>query len=291
MRSESVRSESGTGVVGGKLVGILVSIITVCLDDRPGVERTIESIRRQTFRGWELIVVDGGSTDGTREVLERNRDVIASWTSERDGGVFDAQNKGARRARGEWLVFLNAGDEFASPDALAVAVARADGAEVVYGDVFWEKSTGERWDSPQPQVLTLGFFMRTALPHQATMVRRALFEREGPFDTSFRIAADHAFFLKAVVVHGARTKHVGVPLAVQRFGGVSTCDASFEALRLERHRAKQEVLTAALRARWEAELRAERGPVIHFLRNAFRPLARRLRGISRRLRNKPDCWV
>jgi glycosyltransferase involved in cell wall biosynthesis len=272
-------------------VTIAVSVVTVCLNDRDRLERTIESVRAQTFAGWELLVVDGGSRDGTLEVLERHADVIAWSTSAPDEGIFDAQNKGARHARGDWIAFLNAGDRFASPDALERAFERADGADVLYGDVIWEKPNGERWVSQQPDALTLGFFMRTALPHQATLVRRRLFERLGPFDTSFRIAADHAFFLNAIVVHGAHATYVPVPLAVQLVGGLSTSDDSFQTLRRERHRAKQEVLTPRLRAEWDAQVRAERGPVAYYLRNAFRSTARRIRAISRRLRNKPDCDV
>lgn len=277
--------------MAGGAVSVLVSVVTVCLNERRGLERTIESVRAQTFTAWELLVVDGGSQDGSLEVLERHRDVVAWSTSGRDGGVYDAQNRGARQARGEWLSFLNAGDAFASPDALERALARADGADVLYGDVIWEKPTGERLLSPQPEHLSLAFFMRTALPHQATLVRRGVFERHGPFDTSFRIAADHAFFLNAIVVNGAAARHVPAPLAIQASGGLSTRDASFQTLRLERHRITQEVLTPTLRADWDAQLRAERGPVAYHVRNALRPLARRVRAISRRLRHKPDCYV
>ncbi len=272
-------------------MSVAVSIVTVCLNDSRGLERTIESVRRQGFADRELHVVDGGSTDDTLEVLQRSGDVVTSWTSAPDGGVFDAQNKGAQRATGTWLAFLNAGDCFASDDALSVALERAADADVLYGDVIWEKPSGERWACPQPDPLTLEFFMRTALPHQATLVRRALFERVGPFDTSFRVAADHAFFLKAIVVHAARARHVPASLAVQAFGGLSTSDAWYPTLRVERQRAKDEVLSPALRANWEAYLSARRGPVVYYLRNALRPVARRLRGFSRRLRNKPDCYV
>jgi hypothetical protein len=122
-------------------------------------------------------------------------------------------------------------------------------------------------------------------------VRRELFERLGPFDTSFRVAADHAFFMKALVCHGARSRHVPVPLAIQVHGGLSTSAEWYPTLRVERQRAKDEVLSPVLRANWDAYLRARRGPVAYHLRNALRPLARRLRAVSRRIRNKPDCIV
>jgi glycosyltransferase involved in cell wall biosynthesis len=272
-------------------MSVAVSVVTVCLNDGAGLARTIDSVRRQSFEDRELLVVDGGSHDDSLDVIRRSGDAVTWWTSEPDGGVFEGQNKGARRARGEWLVFLNAGDRFASEDALRLALEGADGADIVYGDVIWEKPNGEQWVSQQPDPLTLEFFMRTALPHQATAVRRSVFERLGPFDTSFQVAADHAFFLKSIIVHGARTKHVPAPLAVQMFGGRSTCDSGFPTLRLERHRAKEELLPPLLRQDWEAHLRARRGPVLYYLRNKLRPLSRRLRAISRRLRHKPDSYV
>jgi glycosyltransferase involved in cell wall biosynthesis len=272
-------------------MSVSVSVVTVCLNDGAGLARTIDSVRRQSFRDLELLVVDGGSADDSVDVLRHSGDAVTWWASEPDGGVFEGQNKGARRARGEWLVFLNAGDRFASEDALRLALEGAEGADIVYGDVIWEKGTGERWISRQPDPLTLEFFMRTALPHQATAVRRSIFERLGPFDTSFRVAADHAFFMKSIVIHGARTKHVPAPLAVQVFGGRSTCEEWYPTLRLERQRAKEEVLPPLLRHNWEAYLRARRGPVLSYLRDKLRPSARRLRAISRRLRHKPDSYV
>jgi hypothetical protein len=92
-------------------------------------------------------------------------------------------------------------------------------------------------------------------------------------------------------MHGARTIHVPATIAIQAYGGLSTCDASFSALRLERQRAKDEILSPVLRAHWDAYLRARRGPVASWLRDAFRPLARRMRALSRRIRHRPDCYV
>jgi glycosyltransferase involved in cell wall biosynthesis len=275
----------------GWVMSRAVSIVTVCLNDARGLERTIESVRQQSFVDRELIVVDGGSADGSVDVLRRSGDTVTSWTSRSDGGVFDGQNEGARRARGEWLVFLNAGDTFAQPDALRLMMEHADGVDVVYGDAIWEKPTGERWVSAQPDPLTLEFFMRTALPHQATAVRRRRFEELGPFDTTFQVAADHAFFLKAIVIHGVRTRHVAAPVAVQLFGGRSTSGEWYPTLRLERQRAKEEILSPVLLQNWEQYLRASQGPVSYFVRTMLRPYARRLRGVSRRIRNKPDCHV
>jgi len=266
-----------------------VSIVTVCLNDAAGLARTISSVARQTFSDYELVVVDGGSTDGSVDVVRANGAVVTDWVSEKDAGIYDAQNKGVRRARGEWIIFLNAGDALASDDALARFFEGAPAEDVLYGDVVWEEKDGRRRVDAQPDVLTLEFFMRTNLPHQATAVRRALLERLGPYDTELRIAADYEFLLRSIVVHGATTRHVPVPLAVQVTGGLSSRPESFASLRAERKLAREKALSPLLREHWQAHLEAKRGPFVHFARNAFRPAARRLRRLSRALRGKPDA--
>jgi glycosyltransferase involved in cell wall biosynthesis len=271
----------------------LLSIITVNLNDRAGLVRTLESVARQSFRDRELIVVDGGSTDGSVEVVRERATagVVTDWVSEQDGGVYDAQNKGTRRARGTFCLYLNAGDALASDDALERFFAAGPPVEdLLYGDVVFEEEDGRQRAEATP-VLTWELLMRTNLPHQATVIRRSLFERVGPYDTGYRIAADYAFFLKAFVVDGATARHVPVRLAIQVMGGRSSRPDAFPLLREERARAKERVLTPALRAQWEAYLAAKRGPLLHHLRNAFRPMSRRLRTWSRRLRRRPDSPV
>jgi glycosyltransferase involved in cell wall biosynthesis len=267
-----------------------LSIVTVNLNDAAGLDRTLRSIAAQTFDDREVIVVDGGSTDGSLEVVRAHGSVVTSATSEPDGGVYDAQNKGTRRARGTYCLYLNAGDALASPDALARFFAAGPPVEdILYGDVIFED--GGRQRTERTPELTWALLMRTNLPHQATIVRRDLFDRVGPYDTTFRLVADYAFFLKAFVVHGATARHVPVPLAVQVLGGQSSRPDAFPLLREERARAKERVLSPALRAHWEAYLVARRGRVLHWLRSVFRPLSRRLRAWSRRARGRRDAPV
>lgn len=267
-----------------------LSIITVNRDDREGLARTIASVARQTFTDRELVVVDGASTDGSVELLRASAPVVTDWVSEPDGGIYDAQNKGILRAHGTYCLFLNSGDSLASDDALARVFAAAPEEDVVYGDVVFEEG-GRRRIEASPDTLGFAFLMRTMLPHQATLFRRALFDRVGRYDTSFRIVADYELLLRAVVVHGATARRIPGPLAVQVLGGVSTRPESFPVWRQERARAKEKVLSPAVRALWEDYLRARRGFLASFLRDAFRPLARRLRAMSRAFRGRPDAPV
>jgi glycosyltransferase involved in cell wall biosynthesis len=270
----------------------LLSIVTVNLNDRAGLARTLASIARQGFADREVIVIDGGSNDGSVEVIRENAAIVADWVSEPDGGIFEAQNKGLARARGTYCLFLNGGDSFASDDALERFFAAGRPVEeILYGDVVIEEADGRRRVDVSPEALTWAFFMRTSLPHQSSVFRRSLFERVGPYDTGLRIAADYAFFLKAVVVCGATTRHVPVALAIQVMGGRSSAHGSWPLVRKERVAAKERVLSPVLRAHWEEYLRARRGPVVHWLRTTFRPTARRLRGWSRRVRGKVDSPI
>ena len=112
-----------------------VSVITVCYNAIRGIEKTIQSVISQSHDDLEYIVIDGGSTDGTIDVIQKYRDKIAYFVSEPDGGIYDAMNKGIKVATGEWINFLNAGDTFASNDAITKSLSiDTEGIDVIYGD-------------------------------------------------------------------------------------------------------------------------------------------------------------
>jgi glycosyltransferase involved in cell wall biosynthesis len=273
-------------------VAPLLSIVTINLNDRRGLARTLASVGRQTFADRELIVVDGGSSDGSTDAIRENAAVVTDWVSEPDDGIFDAQNKGTRRARGTYCLYLNSGDELASPDALARFFDSAPPREdILYGDVVIEELDGRRRLEQSPENLTWAFFMTNTLPHQATVFRKGLFDRIGPYDTTLKVAGDYEFFLRAVVVHGATTRYVPVPLAIHPLGGVSTRPEAFPLVRRERVLAKEKVLSPVLRAHWEDYLVAKRGRTLQWLRVTLRPISRPARSFSRMLRGRPDSPI
>jgi glycosyltransferase involved in cell wall biosynthesis len=270
----------------------LVSIISVNLNGGAGLARTLASVARQTFADREVIVIDGGSTDGSAEVIRANAAVIADWISEKDGGIYEAMNKGIRRARGTYCVFMNGGDAFASDEALARFFGAGTPVEdILYSDavIEHEDKTTHVWEVPEK--LDWDYFMRTNLPHQSTAFRRDLFDRVGSYDTRLRVCADLELYLRAIVVRGATTRKAPGPLAIQASGGLSSRTESFQLLREERKLAKELALSPMLLAHWERYLAAKRGFLHHTLRNALRPLARRFRAWSRRLRGKPDAPI
>ncbi len=97
---------------------MLLSIITINYNDKFGLERTIKSVQEQTFTNFEHIIIDGGSTDGSKEVIEANKNSFSYWVSEPDKGIYNAMNKGIKEAKGEYLFFLNSGDHLNGQNAL-----------------------------------------------------------------------------------------------------------------------------------------------------------------------------
>jgi glycosyltransferase involved in cell wall biosynthesis len=262
----------------------LLSIITINLNDRDGLARTLASIASQSFPDRELVVVDGGSRDGSIDVIRGAGPLVTAWSSEPDRGVYDAQNKGIARARGTYLLFLNSGDALASPDALERLLAGPPEEDIVYGDAVIRHPDGRQEPWTFPDRLTFEFLMRGSLAHPATAIRRSVFERFGAYDTSLRVVADYELFLKAIVMERVSTRHVAHPIAVHVSGGLSWTHRGHGA---ERRRVQERTLGPVLLAHWEAHVQATR-PLLRRLRDPFRPLATSFRSLSRRLRGRAD---
>lgn len=190
------------------------SIITITYNNLDGLRRTAESVAVQTYADMEWIVVDGSSTDGTREWLQRMKDEShrndfrnfnssnLQILSEPDKGVYDAQNKGIRLAKGEFCFFLNAGDSFCRADVLERMMAMPLDADIVYGNEVVVDAEGKRVGYCKG-VENPGFvdLYNSCMKHQATFIRRALFEKYGEYDSSLRICADWEWFFRVIGFH------------------------------------------------------------------------------------------
>jgi glycosyltransferase involved in cell wall biosynthesis len=172
-----------------------VSVITAAWNALGGLKVTAASVAEQSCQDMEHVIVDGGSTDGTQEWLEGLSGRVR-WISEPDNGIADALNKALIVARGEYVLVLQAEDTFLDRNSLARALPHLSGGEdIVTFDVIFKTATRQRrWVS---RGLTSALAFKTTIPHQGAFCRRDLFERLGPFDTSFRIAMDYEFFLRA----------------------------------------------------------------------------------------------
>lgn len=173
----------------------LVTVVTICKNAHEVIAETVGSVLGQRYERLEYIVVDGGSADGTLELVRQFSGRIQQLVSEPDRGIYDAMNKGARLARGEWVCFMNAGDRFCDDDAISRALSTADSNDyVVYGDtiVHYGNQYSKLVPAGNPETL----WKRMVFWQQSTFVRRELL-LQYPFDLRYGIAADFKFYLSA----------------------------------------------------------------------------------------------
>lgn len=190
---------------------IKITVITITFNAVTTLEKTILSVLNQNYTNIECIVIDGGSTDGTVDIIKKYADHLAYWVSEPDKGIYDAMNKGIEYATGEWINFMNAGDFFYSDCTLEkVAEALKDqSAEIVYGQVVMHFSDNEfRLCKPGSMER-----IKNGLPfcHQATFVRTKLMKVG--FNTSFKVLGDLDFFIKQYRLN-VHFHEIDIPIAV-----------------------------------------------------------------------------
>lgn len=196
-----------------------LSIITITYRDLPGLRKTWESIRYQTFRDWEWIVVDGGSGPEVETFLSENNSEIAYWCSEPDKGIYNAMNKGIAKAKGERLLFLNSADTLADNGILQKVFSENHDADVLYGDTFYDRPNGLKYE-PYPEHLTMEHFMQHSICHQSSFIRRELLVKTG-YDESLRIVADWKRFME-MFVEGCTFHHLNYAVSIYDTKGIST---------------------------------------------------------------------
>ncbi|MGI9417094.1 MAG: glycosyltransferase family 2 protein [Geminicoccaceae bacterium] len=187
----------------------LVTVVTVTLNAGPTLQATMDSVLGQTYPRIESIVIDGGSTDGSVALLEAWSDRLAAWVSEPDHGIYDAMNKGIALARGDWVIFMNAGDRFAAPDRVeAMMRSAADNVDFLYGDV---ESPGRHGSETVPARPLDVMWQRISFSHQALFARTAIMKAR-PFDLAYDVIADYASYFTQYC-EGRRFRHVPIVVA------------------------------------------------------------------------------
>lgn len=196
---------------------ITFTIITVSYNCRTLIEKTIESVLQQDFPAKEYILIDGGSTDGTAEIIKKHAKHLAFWCSEPDGGIYQGMNKGLSHAQGEWILFLNAGDVFSANDVLTKVFpfTRNKEDEIIYGDIFTFKNN----EKIVKKALEPCNKQRMFFCHQAVFVRTVLM-KEHPFDTRFKMSADFYFF-KFCYLTNRKFRHIPVIVSIYDRTGIS----------------------------------------------------------------------
>jgi glycosyltransferase involved in cell wall biosynthesis len=193
-----------------------VSVVIACRNPGPRLQAAVGSVRAQADANCELLVIDGASSDGTREWLETQRPHLGALVSEPDGGVYEAMNKGIARARGNWVIFLGADDRFANEQVLARTIGHLGrtNAGVVVGEA--------RFDDGRlyPLAAAPAMVRRNFVHHQAAFYRRNLLAETGGFDLRLRVMADYDLNLRLAHA-GARFEPLPWRIAECASGGLS----------------------------------------------------------------------
>lgn len=208
-----------------KITNAKLSIITINYNNKDGVIQTIDSVLIQTWKDFEYIVIDGGSTDGSKDVITQHINDLTYWVSEPDKGIYNAMNKGIQAATGEYLLFLNSGDFLKSRTVLDGAVHQLNNIDIVYADL--EIIAGTRsYMKNYPTTLSFKYFLSDTLPHPGSFIKKALFTKHGAYDESLQICADWKFFIEAICKHNVSYKHLDMVFACFLLNGISSSQQS-----------------------------------------------------------------
>ncbi|MCG2792340.1 MAG: glycosyltransferase [Weeksellaceae bacterium] len=199
-----------------------LTIITINYNNKEGLIKTFESLRGQTWGDFEYLVIDGGSTDGSKKEIESNPQ-IDYWVSEKDNGVYNAMNKGVRRATGDYIIFMNSGDFFYNESVLEKVKSQLElDIDILYGDsIFFNNTSGYRSLEAPPKKLTFGFFYDKGINHQAAFIKRKLFYDYFFYNEDYKICADWEFFIVLICLHNVSYKHLDEIICYYDFSGIS----------------------------------------------------------------------
>lgn len=221
-----------------------ITIIIAVFNGARTLQRCLDSIFEQSYKNWELIIIDGGSCDETVEILRKNSPRLAYWESEPDRGIYHAWNKALEHATGEWIMFLGADDYLWEPsvlDSLHQEITALEGrVSIIYGIVNYlapdhsvTRRAGEPWNMAK-----MRFFRGMSIPHTGMLHHRRLFNVYGTFDESFRIVGDYEFLIRVLCIEQAHFA-ADVTVAGQLHGGVADRVGTLLRLTLERIRVRR----------------------------------------------------
>lgn len=221
-----------------------ISVITVCKNSASTISKCLESVICQTYQNIEYIIIDGASTDNTLSEIEKFNDNISKFISEPDNGIFDAMNKGISESTGDYIIFLNADDYFISENTLSYALnfilnEVKSKYDIYYGKVLIFNNIsgiGNIWNAAKSSKFSI---FRGSLPHPATIYKKDAFERCGVFNTTYKIASDYEWFVRALVKYKLKFIRTDLIMTVFNKGGISTDKDHSQLIQLEKTRVRK----------------------------------------------------
>jgi putative colanic acid biosynthesis glycosyltransferase len=235
----------------------LVSVITVVFNGEKTVRKTIESVISQNYRNIEYVICDGNSTDKTVNIIKEYESFVSYWVSEKDGGVYDAMNKGIVASTGEWVIFIGCDDYFADPESISNMVDKISENEVlVYGNIKY--TDGKDFLSKIDKSILIG----NTVHHQASLYRKSLFD-DFLYSTAHNICSDYELNLR-IYLQKSKTSYINETIAVCGVSGIS----------------------AQQKDRGNEEINLIRGKYMNFINNWLLSILQRVFRISYKIRSR-----
>lgn len=240
-----------------KKTTMILSIITINWNNADGLEKTMRSVVKQNEKEFEYVVVDGGSTDESVEVIKKyalQREIV--WSSERDNGIYNGMNKGIQKARGEYIMILNSGDYLADDNVVGCLLKsiESDGyPSVYYGNIIkiWPDGKTLIDHQIEGEISMISFYSGTLNPDGA-MIKKSLFEKYGYFDESMKICSDWAWLMNVLALHGETSKRCSINTIYFDMTGVSEGgEKSLKTIKSERRQVLEKALPAAILADYD----------------------------------------
>jgi glycosyltransferase involved in cell wall biosynthesis len=256
--------------------------VTICFNEEKKIEETCKSVREQTCKDFEWIVLDGKSTDNTTNILKKYKKNMSSFVSEKDSGRYNAMNKGIKKSKGEYLIFLHGGDFFKDKNVLQKIKDFIEqdkkSSEIYYGDLQYDN--GEIV-SYKKSVLDKKFFITKTISHQATFIQKNLLKKIGFYNEKYRIVADFDFWIRAIVLNKVKTRYLPLTISVFDQEGLSTTYKMAKKQIAERNEVllKYKLITEKqaklFKVRWFILSFFKRLGIYNFLRRNYRKVVKR----------------
>ncbi|MHC0447310.1 glycosyltransferase family 2 protein [Flavobacterium sp. 3-218] len=201
-----------------------LSIITINFNNIEGLKKTMNSVVNQTWKQFEYIIIDGGSSDNSpvviREYADANR--VSYWVSEKDNGIYNAMNKGIKKAKGKYLLFLNSGDYLFDNNVFQNVFRNFDSdIDFICGNLYFEQN-GKKLIKEHPEQMTFSHLVSRNICHPSTFIKKSLFEKYDLYNENNKIVSDWEFFFKTMGLNGATYKKINCTITNFDMGGISS---------------------------------------------------------------------
>lgn len=198
-----------------------LSIITVCYNNKSGLKRTLTSIQEQTTKDFEYLVIDGLSTDGSTELLDKYTEIIDYKLSEKDTGIYNAMNKAIKQAKGEYCLFLNSGDTLYDPNTIKTVLPQLGQADFMTGDTICILPHNKQTIWKSPAYISLYLMAIYSLSHQATFIKTSLL-KERPYREDLKVVSDWEQMFYELIIKDRTYKRINLPICYFEYGGISS---------------------------------------------------------------------